>query len=181
MIITQPPRGLQAKLYRLPIWIYRFNLGWIFGRRALLLNHTGRKTGKARQAVIEIIDSKPEQGQYYVVSGFGTHSQWFKNIQQDSCVSIQVGSKKMLAEVQILDPDQAEEVFLGYTQRNPQVIRMLAKWIGYDVPHNEESYRAFGRKIPIIRFVVRDGKSDEFQHVNKPENNDLHYQYKQIN
>ena len=55
-----------------------------------------------------------------------------------------------------LEPDEAEIVFFGYTQRNPQVIRLLAKMIGYDVSHTPEGYRAFGRVIPVISFYVGD-------------------------
>ncbi len=157
MNIPQPPRGLQAKFYRFPIWIYRLNLGWMLGNRALLLTHIGRKSEKRRQAVLEIIHHIPEERRYFVVSGFGPRSQWFQNIQLEPRVTIQVGSKRMSALAHRLEPDQAEVVFLGYTQRNPQIIRMLVKIIGYDIPHTPEGYRAFGRIIPVISFTVQDG------------------------
>jgi deazaflavin-dependent oxidoreductase (nitroreductase family) len=169
MNIPQPPIGLQAKLYRLPIWIYRLKLGWIFGKRALLLTHIGRKSGKRRQTVLEIIHLLPEEQQYFVVSGFGSHSQWFQNIQLEPRVTIQVGSKHMTALAQQLKPDQAEIVFLVYTQRNPQVVRMLAKMIGYNVPHTPEGYRAFGRVIPVISFTVQD------EEPQAGENEEIHY------
>ena len=152
MNIPTPPRGFSAFLYRIPIWIYRLNMGWIFGDRALLLNHIGRKSGKTRQAVLEIVESRPAEGQYFVISGFGPGSHWFQNIQQEPKVKIQVGRKLINAEATILTPDQGEEVFFGYTHRNPQVVRFLAKRLGYDVSHTEENYRAFGRLIPVICF-----------------------------
>jgi hypothetical protein len=48
-------------LMRAPIWIYRARLGFLFGSRMLLLEHVGRKSGRRRQAVLEIVDQpKPE-------------------------------------------------------------------------------------------------------------------------
>jgi hypothetical protein len=35
-------------LVRAPIWLYRLRLGFLFGRRMLLLEHIGRKSGARR-------------------------------------------------------------------------------------------------------------------------------------
>lgn len=32
-------------LFRAPVYLYRWRLGWLFGNRLLLLTHTGRRTG----------------------------------------------------------------------------------------------------------------------------------------
>ncbi|MEJ2758855.1 MAG: hypothetical protein P8046_10285, partial [Anaerolineales bacterium] len=44
------PSGLWRAVFRFPIFLYRLNLGWLFGERALLLEHRGRKTGIIRKA-----------------------------------------------------------------------------------------------------------------------------------
>lgn len=54
---NKKPRGLLRLGFRLPIWLYRLNLGWILGERFLLLTHTGRKSGLVRQTVIEVYDT----------------------------------------------------------------------------------------------------------------------------
>ncbi|NEE11427.1 nitroreductase family deazaflavin-dependent oxidoreductase, partial [Streptomyces sp. SID7499] len=38
------PRGWRRRLARLPIAFYRVGLGPVFGRRLLLLHHTGRNS-----------------------------------------------------------------------------------------------------------------------------------------
>ena len=80
--VPQPPRGLSHILWRLPITLYRARLGWLLGDRVLLLTHTGRVSGKPRQAVIEIIRYDKVADYYLVASGFGEESDWFKNIQK---------------------------------------------------------------------------------------------------
>lgn len=57
-------------LTRAPIWIYRAGLGFVFGSRLLMLEHTGRKSGLPRQVVLEVVDH-PAPDTYVVPSGFG--------------------------------------------------------------------------------------------------------------
>ena len=49
------PRGLLWLMFKLPVYIYRLRLGWLLGHRFLLLTHQGRKTGKIRHTVLEVI------------------------------------------------------------------------------------------------------------------------------
>ena len=74
----EPPTGLPRLLFRLPIPAYRLHLGWLFGRRLLLLNHTGRVTGQPRQAVLEVADHDAADGSYVVASGWGTGAAWYR-------------------------------------------------------------------------------------------------------
>jgi hypothetical protein len=41
---------------RAPVWLYRARLGFVFGSRLLMLEHTGRKTGIRRYVVLETVD-----------------------------------------------------------------------------------------------------------------------------
>ncbi len=150
MRFPDPPRGLKAIPWRMPIWFYKLGLGWMLGSRLLLLTHTGRKSGEFRQTVLEIIHYSPEDYSYYVVSGFGPRSHWYQNLKQDPRVTIQIGSNRMEATARQLDPDEAEGIFLAYTQNYPRSIHLLAKMLKYDIVHTSEGYQAFGREIPLI-------------------------------
>ena len=46
--IPDPPRGIKAIPWRLPIWIYRLHLGWLLGHRAFYLPI---KAGSAEKSV----------------------------------------------------------------------------------------------------------------------------------
>src|SRR5579862_6380067 len=43
-------------IVRAPVWLYRARLGFVFGSRLLMLEHTGRKTGTRRYVVLEAVD-----------------------------------------------------------------------------------------------------------------------------
>jgi hypothetical protein len=55
----------QRWLVRAPIWLFRVRLGFMFGSRLLMLEHTGRNTGVRRYVVVEVV-GRPRPGTYIV-------------------------------------------------------------------------------------------------------------------
>ncbi len=154
--IPDPPRGIKAIPWRLPIWIYRLKLGGLLGRRMLLLTHTGRVSGQPRTAVLEVIKYDQENNTPYVASGFGEKSQWFQNITKTPEVSIQIGHKHFLAIAERLPVDEAENIFRDYHARNPNAIKNLSKIIGYQVGDSEEEITKLMRMIPVVAFRPKE-------------------------
>jgi F420H(2)-dependent quinone reductase len=68
---------------RAPVWLYRARLGFVFGSRLLMLEHTGRETGIRRYVVLEAVDH-PHAGTYIVAAGFGDRAQWLRNVRADA-------------------------------------------------------------------------------------------------
>ncbi len=154
--LPDPPRGLRAVPWRLPIWLYRLKLGWMFGHRMLLLNHVGRVSRKPRQAVLEVVHHDKEANTHYVASGFGDQADWYKNITQSPEVTIQAGRKTIPVIAEQLDKKAAAEIFKKYHARNPKALRALAKLVGYSLPDSEDEMLAFFREqIPIVSFRPR--------------------------
>lgn len=152
MEFPSPPRGLKAIPWRLPICLYRSGLGWMLGKRFLLLRHVGRKSGKIRFAVLEIIHNLPEPERYYAVSGFGTRSNWYQNILQRNDVEIQVGNKRIPVHSKQLDPPEGSEMLFAYAQNNPRSLQALSNLMGYEIEFTPQGIREFGRNIPVIQF-----------------------------
>jgi deazaflavin-dependent oxidoreductase (nitroreductase family) len=149
------PKGLSRLLYRLPIILYRLGLGHLMGGRFLLLEHQGRKTGLVRRAVLEIIRHDPTVGVYYVVSGFSERADWFRNIKRNPDVQIQVGKKAHSAIAVILDGERASAEVLDYAERNPTLIKLLAKsLLGYQLGDEKEDLLEFARHLQVVRFHI---------------------------
>lgn len=146
----QPPSGLAKVAYRAPIWFYRAKLGFLLGGRFLLLNHTGRKSGLQRQTVLEVVKHDPVSHFYYLASGYGEKSDWYKNIIKHPQVRIQVGNQEYKATAERLTASEAEEIMLEYGRKHPTALRELAKIMGYRIKNNDDEYRAIGRLLPII-------------------------------
>lgn len=150
------PTGLSRFLFRLPIHVYRLNLGWLFGRRLLLLNHTGRVSGQPRQAALEVVDHDATDGSYVVASGWGTGSAWYRNILDRPEVTIEVGTRTVPVRAVPLSADQGAEIFARFASRHRFEARyFLPRMLGLAVDGSEADYHAVGRHLPFVRFVPR--------------------------
>lgn len=106
-------------LVRAPIVLYRARLGFVFGSRLLMLEHTGRKTGARRHVVLEVA-ARPHPGTYVVVSGFGTRAQWWRNIRADPRVRVYLGSRRpAVATARPLTGEEVRATLSAYQTEHP--------------------------------------------------------------
>jgi deazaflavin-dependent oxidoreductase (nitroreductase family) len=148
-----PPRGLQLAGLRLPIWLYRLRLGWLLGQRFLLLTHRGRATGRPRHAVLEVLGH--DEGAYYVASGWGTSSDWYRNIQATPTATITVGRRTMAVEASVLEQADAADRLLDYARRHPGAFRELTAIMGGDrLPPTPDACRRLAESVPVIAFRI---------------------------
>lgn len=107
-------------LVRAPIWIFRCGLGFVFGGRFLLLEHTGRRTGRRRHVVLEVVDRRPP-GALFVVSGLGRRSAWFGNILAEPRVRVQTGfGGTRPARARELAASEARRTLASYAATHPR-------------------------------------------------------------
>jgi deazaflavin-dependent oxidoreductase (nitroreductase family) len=144
---------LQRAFLRLPIWLYRARLGWLLGKRFLLLTHTGRASGKARRTVLEAIRHDPETGAYIVCSGWGERADWYRNILRTPDVTIMVGGARFPATAVRLSEAEGEQIFLAYARRHPRAFRNLTRiLLNRRAESMEELCRQMGRTMPVVAF-----------------------------
>jgi deazaflavin-dependent oxidoreductase (nitroreductase family) len=150
----RPPAGLTRWLFRMPIYAYRLGLGWIFGKRLLLLNHIGRVSGKQHQTVLEVVEHDARDGSYLVASGWGPSAAWYRNILQKPEVSIRVGRHTIPVKAVPIDQDTGADIFARYASRNRRVAQyVLPRILGMAVDGSEADFREVGRRMPFVRFV----------------------------
>lgn len=153
---VQPPTGLSRLLYRLPLHFYRWHLGRLFGRRIMVLHHIGRKTGKPRQVVLEVVDYNPRDGAYLVASGWGPEAAWYRNIQQTPDVTIQVGTHTIPVTAVAVPSEQGADIFARYAVEHRRAAQhLLPRLMGYSVDGSEADFRAVGERIPFVRLEPR--------------------------
>ena len=148
----KPPRGWKAIPWRLPIWLYRLGLGGLLGRRFLLLHHTGRKTGKRRQNVLEVIHYDPHGHTYYVASGFGRKSHWFRNILAHPEVEIQIGRRRYPAHAEVLSLEEGARLLQTYAEKHPIAFHELSRILGIPTPRTPEDFIALAKALPVVAF-----------------------------
>jgi deazaflavin-dependent oxidoreductase (nitroreductase family) len=148
------PEGLKLKLFRLPLYLYRFNLGFLLGERFIHLKYWGRKSGDLKEAVIEVIDQDKSDRKVYSASGFGEKSQWFKNILANNSVFVTVKNTEYKATAKVLSAIQAEEVLLRYVKAHPKSIKSVARLSGYKMDGSEQDVIEFSKVIKIIELTL---------------------------
>jgi deazaflavin-dependent oxidoreductase (nitroreductase family) len=121
------------------------------GKRFLLLNHIGRRSGLRRQTVLEVVNYDADTNTYFIASGFGKHSDWYRNLLKTPAVSIQVGNRRINVMAHPLTPEQSGEAMVDYARRYPKAARIICRQVGYEIDGSEDDYRAVGREV--IPFV----------------------------
>ncbi len=107
-------------LMRMPIWIYRARLGFLFGSRTLMLEHVGRKSGARRFVVLEVV-GHPSPDTYIVASGFGERAQWFRNLMANPEVRVSVAAHgPRAATARRLPAAEADAALAEYVSRHPR-------------------------------------------------------------
>jgi len=96
-----------------------------FGPRSmvLLLTTTGRKTRLARVTPLQF---EEVDGCVYVASARGTSADWFKNIQADPHVRVQIRDREFDATAEpITDPARLADFLLLRLRRHPLMVRLI--------------------------------------------------------
>ena len=150
----RPPRGLKRLLFRLPISLYRAGLGGFLGERFLLLTHIGRKSGQPRQTVVEVVHHDIATDTYFIASGWGETSDWFRNVQKTPTVHVKVGKRYFEAMAKRLSITQAQGMLLSYARHHPWVFPRLAKLIvGRALKPTEEDCLSLAQSVPVVGLV----------------------------
>jgi deazaflavin-dependent oxidoreductase (nitroreductase family) len=112
-------------IVRAPVWLYRARLGFMFGSRLLMLEHTGRKTGARRYVVLEVA-GQPRPGTYVVAAGFGDRAQWLRNVRAAPAVRVWAGTRRPApATAWPLTSKETAAVLTDYAARHPRTWNVL--------------------------------------------------------
>lgn len=146
-------------LARAPIMLYRLGLGGLLGRRFVLLEHRGRRSGRIRQVVLETISVAPDV--VHVVSGYGEESQWLRNVRADPRVRVTCGwARPRAARAHVLPAAEGVAVLEDYRRRHPLAARMLGPAL--DLPAlaaAEPLPVTVGDRLLVVRLELRRAQS----------------------
>jgi deazaflavin-dependent oxidoreductase (nitroreductase family) len=112
--------------FRLPIYLCRLNLGWLFGHRRLLLIHQGRKSGLLREAVLEVALYDPDSQGNVALSAWGEKADWYRNIEVTPAYEVRTASERCVPEQRFLVPEENNAVLDDY-RRHLLPFRFLVK------------------------------------------------------
>ena len=144
------PTGIMRLLLRSPIPIFRARLGFLFGKRFVMLEHTGRKSGQTRRTVLEVVANHPDA--VYVAAGWGSSAQWLKNIRADPNVVFYLGSRRHPAVAEMVTEDRALSVMRQYAARHGRALERIAGFMLDDPGKTaQEQAKRIAETVPMVR------------------------------
>jgi demethylmenaquinone methyltransferase/2-methoxy-6-polyprenyl-1,4-benzoquinol methylase len=143
-----------AVVFRAPSVLFRLKMGWLFMGRLLLLSHVGRRTGRERSTVLEVVSHERDPQVWYVAAAWGETSDWYRNVQQNPLVRVSVGVKRYSATAATVDVDDAAPIHEQYVQEHPIAARFVGRMLGLDMIRSDP--RALAERIPLVALTADD-------------------------
>jgi deazaflavin-dependent oxidoreductase (nitroreductase family) len=107
-------------MVRASITLYRHGLGWVLGRRVLMLEHTRRRSGQARFVCLEVVD-RPAPERVVIVSGFGERAAWYQNLLADHTRFISIGRlRRIPAQARFITSAEASAALDRHQHAHPR-------------------------------------------------------------
>jgi deazaflavin-dependent oxidoreductase (nitroreductase family) len=164
-ITSKQPKGFLRLLFRFPLWLYRVKLGWIMGKRFLMLTHIGRKSGQPRQVVLEVVHHDSETNMYYVAAGWRGKADWYKNIQANPDIQVTVGMRTFKATAVVMQLVEAAATLYIYAHRYPLAFRELSRlMMGEALQPNQDGSFRLAESVPLIKLIPSPLQKEDFRH-----------------
>lgn len=134
---------------RAPIGLYRAGLGFVFGRRLMMLEHVGRSTGEPRYAVLEVV-TRPSRNEVVIASALGRSAQWFQNLVADPHCHVSIGFRRRVPAVaEVLESGEAAAFLAEYQEAHPTLWKELKK-IMTSLHGGDPDF-----ELPLVRLALR--------------------------
>ncbi|MFW5692231.1 MAG: nitroreductase family deazaflavin-dependent oxidoreductase [Chloroflexota bacterium] len=153
-LMAYPSDWWRKLFFKLPLYLWRLGFGWALNRHFLVLTTYGRKTTLPRHTMVEFVEIA---GRFYVLSGWGERTHWYKNIVDNPLVTAQpVRGRAFAAQaVRVNDNDELAEVFAA--------MRVSPAWGPYiqslGIEDTVEDFVAHKERVVLLRLdpVTVDG------------------------
>jgi deazaflavin-dependent oxidoreductase (nitroreductase family) len=136
------------RLTRVPQLLYALGLGPLVGGLILLLATTGRKSGKRRVVPLQY---EEHDGVIYLGSARGSNADWFRNIQANPQVELQIGSRRFRGMAQPLsDPASIADFLELRLWHRPKLMRAMLRLEGLSRQPDRADLEALAGQIAAV-------------------------------
>lgn len=150
--LEKRPSALLKFFFKTPLLLHKLGLGgWerLIGAQWMLITTIGRKTGKRRETMVDVMDYDKANNIYYIEAAYGTRADWYKNIQINPVFEAQVGRKKFKARAGTLSTEGAGELLVQFYRRKPAYTRSVMAMAGMKF-NGEDELRELGKNLMLL-------------------------------
>jgi deazaflavin-dependent oxidoreductase (nitroreductase family) len=120
------------------------------------LDPSGRRTGRLRHTVLEVLEYRKAGSEAIVMSAFGRNADWLRNIEATPGPEVVIGREHFTAAHRLLEEQEAMRVFAGYERRNriitPMIRAVLSRLLGWRYNSSEDARCHLVRQLPLVAF-----------------------------
>lgn len=148
-------RNLRDVLYRLPLWLHAVGIrGYerVLGIDWLVLTTRGRRTGRPRTVMVDVIGHDATTDTWYVQPADPERSHWLRNLRAHPIATAEVRGRRFRARAAEVTGEEGAEVVLRFIRAHPLYARLVVWLVGYvDSPdRSDDALRARLRTVPVI-------------------------------
>jgi deazaflavin-dependent oxidoreductase (nitroreductase family) len=141
-------------MFKLPLLLYRLRLGWLLGKRFMLLTHEGRHSGKVRRTILAVLRFDETTKAIYAVSAW-KGSDWYANIQVAPGLEVETAFVRYAPLQRTLSPEEITTAFLQYRKKHPIFSRMICRIPGWNWDSSAEEFLELARSLRGVAFTPK--------------------------
>ena len=152
MTLEKRPNALLKFFFKVPVWMHKIGFGgWekLIGAEWMLITTRGRKSGKPRDAMVDVMDYDAASDTYYIEAAYGERADWYKNMQVNPVFEARVGRRKFSATATPLSNEGAGELMVKFFRKKPAYTRSVMAMVGMKF-EGEEELRVLGSKLTLL-------------------------------
>jgi deazaflavin-dependent oxidoreductase (nitroreductase family) len=138
-------------IFKLPLLLYRTGLGWVFGKRFMLLTHIGRRSGKVRKTVLAVLRFDENTKEIMAISAWSA-SDWYHNIQSSPALQVETGFVRYAPVQRSLSTDEIATLFEEYRRKHPVFSRIVCRIPGWKWDSSHEEFIELARTLRGVAF-----------------------------
>ncbi len=148
----ESPSTLLKALFKVPVWMYKARLGFVFFGRLIAIVHRGRKSGSRYVSGLELLDRR--DGELFVFAVWGTKSDWYRNIEANGVDELWDGTKRTGASFRVVASDEAFGILSKYEKAHKRLVRFFwpRLYPGYDF--TDEARRRLADSGVMVAFTA---------------------------
>ena len=150
--LEKRPSALLKFFFKTPLLMHKLGFGgWerLIGAQWMLITTIGRKTGKRRETMVDVMDYNEANDTYYIEAAYGTRADWYKNIQSNPIFEAQVGRRKFKARAGALSTEGAAELLVRFYRQKPAYTRSVMAMAGMKFK-DENELREMGKNLTLL-------------------------------
>jgi len=153
------PNALLKFFFKMPLFMHKIGLGgWerLIGAQWMFITTIGRKTGKRREAMVDVMDYNKVNDTFYIEAAYGSRADWYKNIKSNPVFEAQVGRRKFKARAEELAEKDTGEMLVQFFRRKPAYTRSVMAMVGMKFK-DEDELRKIGKNLTLLAVKPEKG------------------------